>query len=322
MPTPEVAVVVPSHDRPLRLRWLLNALADQTVARERFEVIVGHDSAGPETEELLTTHELARDGTLRHATLPPGSAPPGANRNAALELVRAPLVAFTDDDCRPPRNWVEQVLAAAERHPGAIVQGATVKDPDELAITHATNYHSQWIRPPTPWGECCNVLYPREWIERAGGFKEDTYTGEDTDLLYRCRKLGAEYVGDPEMLTFHAIVETTLLKRMKGLARWGDLPVLVKRHPELRDAFPLWIFWKRTHVWLPLFAAGAVMGQRRHLGWTALCVPWLLHGVPVHGTTPRGRLRELSEVPGRLLVDTTEFAVLTAGSVRHRSLLI
>ena len=27
----DIAVVVPSHDRPLRLRWLLNALADQTL---------------------------------------------------------------------------------------------------------------------------------------------------------------------------------------------------------------------------------------------------------------------------------------------------
>jgi glycosyltransferase involved in cell wall biosynthesis len=319
---PEIAVVVGSHDRPLRLRWLLNALAGQTLARERFEVVVGHDSAGAETGELLRSHELARDGTLRHVTLPAGSAPPGANRNAALKLVRAPLVAFTDDDCRPPADWLERALEAAARHPGAIVQGRTIKDPEELAATHAPNYHSQRIDPPSPWGECANILYPREWLDRAGGFREDTYTGEDTDLLMRCRKAGARYLGDPSVLTYHAIVETNLLERLRGTRRWGDLPLLLKRHPEMRDAFPMWIFWKRTHVWLPFFAAGLVLGQKRHLGWTALCVPWLLHGVPVHGTTPRGRMRELSEVPGRLLIETAEFAVLAAGSVRHGSVLV
>ena len=31
---PEIAVVVPSHDRPVRLRWLLNALEEQTLPRE------------------------------------------------------------------------------------------------------------------------------------------------------------------------------------------------------------------------------------------------------------------------------------------------
>src|SRR5687767_2596840 len=115
MSTPEIAVVVASHDRALRLRWLLNALEEQTLERDRWEIVVGHDSEGPETDELLTTHPLALSGSLRHVTLPPGSAPPGANRNAALRIVRAPLVAFTDDDCRPPRDWLANALKAAHR---------------------------------------------------------------------------------------------------------------------------------------------------------------------------------------------------------------
>src|SRR3954454_9052027 len=128
---PEIAVIVPSHDRPLRLRWLLNALAEQTLPTDRWEVIVGHDSSGPETEELLRTHPLARAGVLRHVALEPGTAPPGRNRNAAWKLTEAPIIAFTDDDCRPPAEWLENALNAALRHPGAIVQGATMPDPDE-----------------------------------------------------------------------------------------------------------------------------------------------------------------------------------------------
>ena len=112
MAAPEISVVVPSHDRPLRLRWLLNALEEQTLSEDRWEVIVGHDSAGPETERLLREHPLAARGVLRHATLPPGSAPPGANRNAAWRMARAPLIAFTDDDCRPPAEWLAVALAA------------------------------------------------------------------------------------------------------------------------------------------------------------------------------------------------------------------
>src|SRR3954452_13853911 len=173
MAEPEISVVVASHDRPLRLRWLLNALEVQTLPADRWEIIVGHDSNGPETEELLREHPLAAAGVLRHVTLPPGSAPPGANRHAAWRLARAPVIAFTDDDCRPPEDWLERVLAAAQRHPGAIVQGATTKDPDEEAQTHASQYHSQMITPPTPWAECCNIIYPREVLERLGGFNEE-----------------------------------------------------------------------------------------------------------------------------------------------------
>src|SRR6202040_3789959 len=106
-----------------------NALEEQTLPADDWEVVVAHDSSGPETEELLSTHPLAARGTLRHVTLPPGSAPPGANRNAAWRIARGSVIAFTDDDCRPPADWLQNALSAARRSPGAIVQGATRKDP-------------------------------------------------------------------------------------------------------------------------------------------------------------------------------------------------
>jgi glycosyltransferase involved in cell wall biosynthesis len=322
MSTPEISVVVASHDRPVRLRWLLNALEEQTLPRERWEVIVAHDSEGPETDKLLTTHPLAQDGTLRYVKLPPSSAPPGANRNAALELARAPVIAFTDDDCRPPADWLARALHAARRHPGAIVQGHTTKDPAESNILNAPHTHSQWIVPPSPWAECCNIVYPKELIERAGGFRVETYTGEDTDLAMRCKALGAEYVGEPSLVNYHAIGEISFLRMLRGLWRWQDLPVLIKRHPEMRKAFPMWIFWKRAHVWLPGFLAGLWLGHRRGLQWTVLCVPYVAHTMPTHGTHPRGRYRNLMEMPSKLAVTITEFVVLVIGSIRHRSLLI
>src|SRR4051812_19641946 len=99
---PEIAVVVPSHDRPLRLRWLLNALEEQTLARERWELIVAHDSTGPETAALLASHPVG----ARAIGFAPGSAGPAAKRNAGWRAGSAPLIAFTDDDCRPPPEWL------------------------------------------------------------------------------------------------------------------------------------------------------------------------------------------------------------------------
>ena len=318
--SPEIAVIVASHDRPLRLRWLLNALEEQTLEPDRFEVVVGHDSAGPDTAELLETHPLAAAGLLSAASLPPGSASPGANRNAALRRARAPLVAFTDDDCRPPPAWLERALAAARRHPGAIVQGRTVPDPEEQPLLAAPHARTQRIDPPVPWAQACNIVYPRELVERAGGFDERLATGEDTDLRVRVQRLGAAYEGAPELVTYHAVHPESLVGRLRSLPRWSDLPRLVKSHPGLRADFPLWLFWKRTHAWLPLAVAAAVL-ERRHPFYAALAVPWLMQ-LPGYGTHPRARLRTLLEAPGRAVIDAAEIAVMVRGSVRHRTVFL
>lgn len=320
---PEIAVVVPSHNRPLRLRWLLNALHDQTLPFERWEVIVGHDSAGTETDELLASHELARRGVLRHVRLDPGTAPPGRNRNAAWRMARAPIIAFTDDDCRPPPDWIENALAAARRHPGAIVQGSTMPDPDEGVIGHhAPHVRIQSIWPPRPWAQACNIIYPREALERSGGFPEDMYVGEDTALAENARALGFDYVGAPDVVTRHAIDETTLWGLVRGAWRWQELPLLIRRHPRLRSEFPMGLFWKRTHAWAPLAAAGFALMRRSRLGALA-AVPYLVHATPKHhGQHPRGRIRSVSELPGKFAVDVSEILALAWGSIKHRTLFL
>jgi GT2 family glycosyltransferase len=320
---PEIAVVIPSHDRPLRLRWLLNALAEQTLARERFEVVVGHDSSGPETAELLGTHPLAEAGVLRSVTLEPGTAPPGRNRNAAWREARAPVIAFTDDDCRPPPEWLERALAAAARHPGAIVQGATQPDPDENNIGLYSPYvKTQSIVPPRPWAQACNIIYPMEVLDRLGGFPEDMYVGEDTALAESAQATGVPYVAAKEVITRHAIEEAPMLLQARDAWRWRGLPLLLTRHPRLRAEFPLYRFWKREHIWLPAAVAGIAL-QRRGRLWGALAIPYLVHATPKkYGSQPRSRFRALLDLPGLAVIHAAEIASLAWGSIRHRSLFL
>lgn len=309
--TPAVAVVVATRDRPVRLRFLLNALEEQDCG-EPFEVVVAHNSAGPETAALL------RERGVHHLELPPGQGP-AALRNAAWRATAAPLVLFTDDDCRPPRDWVANALAAARRHPGAIVQGQTQPDPDELDVFHhAPHARSQQILPPHVMAQTCNILYPREVLERAGGFDETfpQAVGEDTDLALRARATGAEFAGAPEVLTYHA-VDWGLARRLRGTWRWQHMALLVCKHPALRRELPLggWA-WKAEHARWLLAAAGLV--ARRP--WLAL--PWLLLTPRTYGTHPRALARTATELPGRFVLDGAETAALVRGSLRYRTPLL
>src|SRR3954452_16812000 len=117
---PEVSVVVPSHERGTRLRWLLNALEEQTLPRSQWELVVKFDSTD-DTEELVRTHPLAP----RYVRLTPGNGTPSRQRSTVWRESKSPLIAFTEDDCRPELDWFERMLAAARETQGAIVQGST-----------------------------------------------------------------------------------------------------------------------------------------------------------------------------------------------------
>jgi GT2 family glycosyltransferase len=322
---PEISVVVPTRDRPLRLRWLLNALEEQSLPPERFEVIVCHDSRGPETEELLRTHPLAAAGVLRHRLLePPRGRSAGYKRNLGWRTARAPVIAFTDDDCRPPEDWLERALAAARRHPDAILQGTTRPDPDELELAlRAPHARTQAIDPPTPWAQTCNIVYPRALLEELGGFDEAVESGEDTDVALRGIAAGAEFLGAPEVVNYHSVHVSGLLALLRSLPRWEFIPWLVKRHPSLRRECAAGVFWRETHGWMLLALAGAATAAAgRRPAALALALPWAVRAAPAYGTGPRGRSRSVLELPGQAVVDLAELAVLARGSARARSLVL
>jgi GT2 family glycosyltransferase len=314
-----VTVAVPSHERPLRLRWLLNALEEQTCPAERFEVVVVHDS-GDDTERLIVTHPLATSGRLRHVRLARGTGTASRQRNVAWRAGTAPLVAFTDDDCRPAPDWLERLVERARSAPGAIVQGRTLPDPYESAAMLATpNVRTLHVEPPTPYVPTCNVLYPREVLERVGGFLEapDLASGEDTDLALRAREAGAGHAAAPAALVFHAVQAVTLPGRIRAAGRWSDLAYVARRHPRMRRHLALGVFWRWSHASLLLALSGAALAPRRPAA-AALAVPYLAH---LH-RAERGWRGVVRHGPGRAAVDAAEMVALARGSARHRTVVL
>jgi GT2 family glycosyltransferase len=319
--TPEVSVVVASHERPLRLRWLLNALEDQTLERARWELIVVHDSRGPETGELLDAHPLAAGGRLRHFRLEPGTGLPGVQRNVGWRAAHAPLVAFTDDDCRPHPRWLERLLATAQEHQGALVQGRVEPDPFEVEILRAPYARTIEVPdPPGPFAQTCNILYPRPLLECVNGFAEHLASGEDTDLSERARATGASYLGAADAIVYHAVESSTLFGAVRRTSRWQHLAFVVKQHPHVRERLVVGVFWRRSHLLMALALAGAASGRGRFA--LLLAVPYAHDQLGRRGTHVRGRLRAAVELPGRAAIDVAEMAVLARGSVRYRTLFL
>ena len=109
---------------------------------------------------------------------------------------------------------------------------------------------------------------------------------------------------------------------VRGSMRWQGLPLLIRRHPRLRQEFPLFVFWKREHVWLPAAVAGIAL-QRRNRLWSLLAIPYLVHATPKkYGPQPRARFRALLDLPGLAVFHAAEMASLAWGSIRHRTIFL
>jgi GT2 family glycosyltransferase len=318
---PRVTVVVASHGRPLRLRWLLNALEEQTLPREDWELVVVHGYDAPTAARFLDDHPLAVTGILRQIGPPRGGGSPARQRNLGWRAARGAVVAFTDDDCRPEPSWLESLLAAAERHPGQVVQGATRPDPLEWDVFAAPHVHTLEVDPPGRFAQTCNILYPRTLLERLGGFDERAIVGEDIDLSLRARETGVELAGAPAALVNHSLEAFTLPAFIRLNLRWRHLAYVVGRHPQLRRDCVLGVFWKGSHFRLALAVAG-IAGSRRVPVALLLALPYLVTELSQRGARPLDVAVAAAELPGRALTDAAEIATMASGSLRYRTLVL
>lgn len=320
MPQPvTVSVVVASHARERRLASLLDALTGQTL-EAGWELVVVHDYAPAVARDLLDAHPLARAGHLRHLAIAPGTGSPAHQRNVGWRAASGELIAFTDDDCRPDGRWLERLIDGHRRFPRCVVQGRTRPDPREADALTAPHVRTLHVEPVGPYVQTCNVLYPRELLERLGGFDELAITGEDVDLSLRARAAGAEIVPAADAVVFHAVEALPLTRILRENLKWRHLAYLVARHPEFRRELTLGIFWDREHLWAALAGLG-LLGAIRRRGALVLAAPYV-RSIVLRRRPVRGTLGAVLDVPGQFVRQFAEVLGLAAGSVRHRTLVL
>jgi GT2 family glycosyltransferase len=243
---------------------------------------------------------------------------PAGGRNVGWRLARAPLVAFTDDDCVPAPNWLSAALAASAAHPGAVVQGPTRPDPAELERDGLLS-HTVRIERLGPQYETCNIFYPRALLERLHGFDERfglQPAGEDTDLAWRAIESGAETVFAPDAVVDHAVARIGVRGMLTLAARWGAVTRVFAAHPQIRASMLYRrLFWNVWHylLWRSLLALAAPAWLRR----------WLLAR---HAQQLAARAREQgagpAAIPFLIVYDAVECWAVTRGAIRHRTLVL
>ena len=307
---PEATAVVATRNRAARLRALLDSLAAQEGVRH--EVVVVDDGSTDETPEVIA---VAGVRTVRHET-PAG---PAAARNAGWRAARAPLVVFVDDDCVAEPGWLATMLAAHRAQPDAVIQGRTEPHPHEIH-KHSAFSRSMLVDGPNKWFQTCNIAYPRDLLERLGGFDEAFRypAGEDTDLAWRAKRQGAPTLYEGGARVLHAVHTLGAVRIARAARRWEDTVLCVKRYPELRADYRMGIFWKPAHQRLFFASLGLALARRTRGLSLLLALPYVTYYRSQHGSYAG----TLASLPGHVLVDGAETAAMVRGSVRYRTLVL
>ena len=316
-----ISVIVPTRNRAVRLLGLLESLAVQTTPP--LEVIVVDNASDDETRAVV---EAAR---VRGIRLPEPLGPAIA-RNVGWQAARGDLIVFTDDDVVAPPEWLEAIASAHAREPEAVIQGRTAPDPREAERLSAFG-RSQSASGPGPWFQTCNIAYPRELLERLGGFDESFWdaAGEDTDLGWRAIEAGARVVYEPSALNWHAVHDGGPLALIRGSQKWRMAVRNVARHPDLRASLHHRIFWKRSHERLLVAIAGCVLAARipaarngrRHIAG-ALAMATVVAYAESHRSDHGSYAGVAAALPAHIAVDSAEIVAMVRGSLAARTLLL
>lgn len=318
MPTPAVSVVVATYRRCALLPRLVEALEQQSIGASKVQLVLVDDASPDDTARVVA--DLAARSSLTVTSLRlPRNCGPAAARNAGWAAATAEVVAFTDDDCVPTPGWLAAGIAALTD--GAVVAGRTMPNPAQLG---QLGPFSRTIRAEDGrFVQTCNAFYRRADLVELGGFDERMRTGEDTDLALRATERGRRIVYAADALVHHDVRPSSLRATLRETLRWTDLPLVVRRHPQVRDSHlhqRLW--WKPSHPSAAAAMAGvaaAVAGRR--VAPLVATLPWLRHRLLV-APLADGAAERVAALPGAFAVDALEVAVMARASVKHRTVLL
>ncbi len=229
--SPAVAVVVCTRDRGPSLRATLQSLSDQTFTD--FELLVVDQSRGDDTRAAVTPW-LEADPRFHYRRLDK----PGLSLayNVGVAGTTAPLLAFTDDDCVAPADWLQLIVDEFGREPDvALLYGQVLVPPDAAAREGAEGYTPAFSIPQRRrlsrrdgffiCGMGANFAARRRLFGRIGGFDEvlggggPLQSSQDFDLLYRTYLAGETTLLEPGVFVYHL-----------GFRRNGDMPALMRSY--------------------------------------------------------------------------------------------
>jgi len=222
---PAMDVILPTRDRSELLAPTLESL--RACVYPNFQVWVVDQSRGPQTAEVVQRYQVNDDRIHLLSMTATGL---DKARNYGLHHTTAPIIAFTDDDCRVTSDWLASLAEEHQRDPktwavfGRVEPGSA--EPSSAAPPDPQMVHLAQVLPmamkqnPEPkiyqhnrfdlgFGHGANMSFARTTFARVGLFDDLLGTGSplrswpERDFGYRILKAGGKIVYTPRAVVHH-----------------------------------------------------------------------------------------------------------------------
>lgn len=243
MSDPIVSVVIPCHNGGDRLKLTLGSLDRQSYPLERVEVIVVDQASTDGSREIVRQHGAPYDLRLVEQD---GKYGPSVARNAGAEAARGSILLFLDADQVADPGLIQAHAAFHARVQDALVCGQVQPYAPaypsfiERSARPEHGYDRGNVERDLPfydvWSNQLSV--PTDVFRRVGPFDDGLRAYEDVEFAYRAFKSGFRGYLCPQAISYHNHPRALQTRAATARAYQRALPLLLVRHPELRDQLP------------------------------------------------------------------------------------
>ncbi|MEG5015619.1 MULTISPECIES: glycosyltransferase [unclassified Microcoleus] len=187
---PQVSVVVPVYNGEMDLPELIECLRSQTYPPHRVEYLLVDNNSRDRTSAILETAAKLNQITIRHLTENQIQSSYAA-RNQGIRASTGEIIAFTDADCRPESDWLENLVKPFVDKEVGISAGEIVALPGKTILEqHADRQNTlsqkhTLAHPFCPYGQTANLAVRRLVLQQIGLFRPYLTSGGDADLCWR-----------------------------------------------------------------------------------------------------------------------------------------
>jgi glycosyltransferase involved in cell wall biosynthesis len=232
------SVIIPAYNSEKTLSSCLKSLADQSLSKSAYEVIVVDDGSNDATAHIAKSFKVKYIWQSNQG--------PATARNRGAAVAKGEIILFTDSDCVPDHSWIEEMVSPFQNPEIVGVKGAYKTKQGRLVARFAQAEFEDrydYLQKSTliDMVDTYSAAFIKKVFLKMGGFDESfpVANNEDTELSYRLFTAGYHMVFNPRAFVYHihpdSLVKYLKLKLWRGYWRM----IVYRRYPNkaVKDSY-------------------------------------------------------------------------------------